>query len=113
MPKLQDGEINIPLIRREINGIERTFLSPDYNEETKLVIEKPKKDNPDRKNAITKFRVVDSNNKAALVELQPLTGFKHQIRAHLAFGLECPILGDHKYSHYVKMAPQVLNCFIS
>ena len=35
-------------------------------------------------------------------------GVKHQIRCHLAFGLNTPIIGDHKYSHYSKMAPQVL-----
>ena len=34
-------------------------------------------------------------------------GVKHQIRCHLAFGLNTPILGDHKYSHYSKIAPQV------
>jgi 23S rRNA-/tRNA-specific pseudouridylate synthase len=70
-------------------------------------MDKPKKENYNRKNAITKFRVLDSNNNAALVECQPLTGFQHQIRAHLAFGLGCPILGDHKYSHHIKNAPQV------
>ena len=26
------------------------------------------------------------------------TGFKHQIRVHLADGLTCPILGDHKFA---------------
>ena len=26
----------------------------------------------------------------------------------MADGLDCPILGDHKYSHYGKLAPQVL-----
>ncbi len=26
------------------------------------------------------------------------TGFKHQIRVHLADGLCCPILGDHKFA---------------
>ena len=35
------------------------------------------------------------------------TGIKHQIRCHLAYGLNCPVLGDHKYSHYSKLAPQV------
>ena len=38
-------------------------------------------------------------------------GVKHQIRCHLAFGLNTPILGDHKYSHYSKIAPQVLYDF--
>ncbi|VDP87075.1 unnamed protein product [Schistosoma mattheei] len=33
---------------------------------------------------------------------------KHQIRAHLAFGLQTPILGDHKYSHAEYLAPQRL-----
>ena len=35
------------------------------------------------------------------------SGVKHQIRTHLAHGLATPILGDHKYSHYAKLAPQV------
>lgn len=39
---------------------------------------------------------------------------KHQLRVHMAFGLMCPILGDHKYSHWNKLAPQVTHCtFIS
>ena len=36
-----------------------------------------------------------------------MSGVKHQIRVHLAQGLGCPILGDHKYSHHNKLAPQV------
>jgi hypothetical protein len=35
------------------------------------------------------------------------SGVKHQIRTHLAHALGTPILGDHKYSHYAKLAPQV------
>ena len=34
-------------------------------------------------------------------------GLKHQIRVHLACALGCPILGDHKYSNWTKLAPQV------
>lgn len=43
------------------------------------------------------------------LSLLPLfsSGVKHQIRVHLAYGLGCPILGDHKYSHWSKLAPQV------
>jgi 23S rRNA-/tRNA-specific pseudouridylate synthase len=85
----------------------KTYLSPNYDETTSLIIPKPKKENDQRRNAITGYRVLDSNNKAALVELQPTTGFQHQLRAHLSFGLGCPILGDHKYSHHIKNAPQV------
>lgn len=34
-------------------------------------------------------------------------GRKHQIRVHLADGLGCAILGDHKYSDRTRLAPQV------
>jgi hypothetical protein len=53
--------------------------------------------------------VLDSNQfKCSLIELQPTGGFQHQIRAHLGYGLGCPVLGDHKYSHHVQMVPQVI-----
>lgn len=42
-----------------------------------------------------------------MVELLPKTGVKHQLRVHMGFGLSCPVLGDHKYSHFKKLAPQV------
>ena len=43
-----------------------------------------------------KVPIISGNS--ALLEVQPLTGFKHQIRAHLGLGLGCPVFGDHKYS---------------
>ena len=52
----------------------KTFLSPEYNEETQSILDKPSKENENRKNAITKYRIIDSNQSAALLELQPLTG---------------------------------------
>lgn len=81
--------------------------------------------------AVTKYQVLDSSCGCSLVELQPLTGgfqplgdtlqprflsaaasvsagVKHQMRVHMALGLSCPILGDHKYSHWNKLAPQVI-----
>lgn len=111
----------------------KTYLSPNYNQETRQLLGNPKNEqNDQRKNAITKYRVLDSNFESSLIELQPKTGshgdkicffikgivnfslfflfqkgFQHQIRAHLSFGLGCPILGDHKYSHHVRLAPQV------
>ncbi|XP_047423622.1 pseudouridylate synthase RPUSD4, mitochondrial isoform X2 [Sciurus carolinensis] len=38
----------------------------------------------------------------------PPTGVKHQLRVHLSFGLDCPVLGDHKYSDWNRLAPQKL-----
>lgn len=109
-------------------------MSPDYNDIQDLM-KKPPKDNEKRRYAVTKYRILDSYQKAALLEIQPQTGlnminlliipkyqiyllnyhflkiikgFTHQIRSHLSYGIGCPILGDHKYSHHVKMAPQVI-----
>lgn len=52
------------------------------------------------------LRVVGADGTAGC-HLSFSSGVKHQIRVHLAYGLGCPILGDHKYSHWSKLAPQV------
>jgi 23S rRNA-/tRNA-specific pseudouridylate synthase len=57
--------------------------------------------------ARTYYKVINTRGNAALVELRPETGIKHQLRVHTAFGLSCGILGDHKYDHRDKLAPQV------
>lgn len=62
------------------------------------------------KNAKTRFEVLDANKTTcALLQLEPITGLKHQIRVHLAEGLKCPILGDHKFSSDIHQ-PQVTYC---
>eukprot|EP00039_Didymoeca_costata_P022371 m.346611 g.346611 ORF g.346611 m.346611 type:complete len:216 (-) comp29619_c0_seq1:47-694(-) len=49
---------------------------------------------------ITNFRVISSNSpQISLIELQPVTGFKHQLRVHCA-ALECPIMGDELYGRH-------------
>ena len=47
--------------------------------------------------ARTRYRVIErAGNRAAWVELQPLTGRTHQLRVHMA-AIGHPILGDGKY----------------
>lgn len=58
--------------------------------------------------AVTHFQVKRWARGLALVELQPETGARHQLRVHLAQALHCPVLGDHKYSHSDRYAPQKL-----
>lgn len=43
-----------------------------------------------------------------MVELQPKTTIKHQLRIHTSEGLSSPILGDHKYSSGTQLIPQKL-----
>jgi len=44
----------------------------------------------------TRYRVVDERNGIARVELEPVTGRTHQLRAHMAY-YGHPLLGDDKY----------------
>lgn len=61
------------------------------------------------KNATTKFKILDTNMATcSLLQLEPITGLKQQIRVHVAEGLKCPILGDHKFSSDIRQ-PQVTN----
>jgi 23S rRNA pseudouridine1911/1915/1917 synthase len=48
------------------------------------------------KEAVSRYRVVESLADAALVEVEPLTGRMHQIRVHLA-AIGHGVLGDRKY----------------
>ena len=51
--------------------------------------------------AHTAYTVVDNNeDTCSLVQYMAKTGIKHQIRVHSASSLQCPILGDHKFSTF-------------
>eukprot|EP00112_Aurelia_sp_Birch-Aquarium-sp1_P006083 Seg1680.8 transcript_id=Seg1680.8/GoldUCD/mRNA.D3Y31 product="Mitochondrial RNA pseudouridine synthase Rpusd4" protein_id=Seg1680.8/GoldUCD/D3Y31 len=60
------------------------------------------------KKAFTAYTVLDHNESTcALVKFMTKTGIKHQIRIHSASSLECPLLGDHKFSSF-NAEPQML-----
>ncbi|XP_036360060.1 uncharacterized protein LOC115213410 isoform X2 [Octopus sinensis] len=105
VPNPDVGIIDIPIAEGSIDGKSRMVLKPDYTEETRLVM---KKSSVKRSEAVTHYKVLCKSFGSALVECQPKTGVKHQVRVHLAFGLNTPIIGDHKYSHINKLAPQRL-----
>ncbi|XP_052824848.1 uncharacterized protein LOC106873813 isoform X2 [Octopus bimaculoides] len=105
VPNPDIGIIDIPIAEGSIDGKSRMVLKPDYTEETRLVM---KKSSVKRFEAVTRYKVLCKSYESALVECQPKTGVKHQVRVHLAFGLNTPIIGDHKYSHINKLAPQRL-----
>ena len=47
--------------------------------------------------AETKYEIIDKNNNATFIQLNPITGRKHQLRKQL-FNLGNSIIGDKKYN---------------
>lgn len=107
VPEPMEGIIDIPLIDKTIAGKNKMVVKPELGSLYQDVTG-PSKKQTGSHTAITNFRVISHGGGAALVELIPETGVKHQLRVHMSQGLGCPILGDHKYSHFNKLAPQVL-----
>ena len=80
VPSLEEGLIDAPLAKQPGTGGEKMHV----DEENGLP-------------AKTRYRLVDrAGNRAAWVELQPLTGRTHQLRAHMA-AIGHPIVGYAKY----------------
>jgi len=81
VPRLEQGEISLPLKKATANKRERV-VSDDAGGQA----------------ALTLYRVLDrAGSTAALLAMEPLTGRTHQLRVHAAEVLETPILGDGKY----------------
>ncbi|XP_054881896.1 pseudouridylate synthase RPUSD4, mitochondrial-like isoform X2 [Poeciliopsis prolifica] len=111
VPVPSEGVIDIPIIEREVTGPTPHFkmtLSPLFRMNEAGDGVSKVRSHRQAHAAATKYRVLDSGYGCSLVELQPLTAVKHQMRVHMAYALACPILGDHKYSHWNKLAPQKL-----
>ena len=79
--KNNEGVINLPLIKKYENNIEKVYV-----------------DKINGKEAITKYKVIDYSEKYNLtfVKARILTGRTHQIRVHFK-EIGCPVLGDFKY----------------
>jgi 23S rRNA pseudouridine955/2504/2580 synthase len=81
VPSIGDGMIDLPLGKQPGTGGE------------KMHVDESEAGQPAR----TRYRVIErAGNRAAWVEMQPLTGRTHQLRAHM-LAIGHPILGDGKY----------------
>ena len=79
-PTRDEGTIDAPLAKQPGTGGEKMHISEEHGLPAK-----------------TRWRMIDrAGNRAAWVELQPLTGRTHQLRAHMA-AIGHPIVGDAKY----------------
>jgi 23S rRNA pseudouridine955/2504/2580 synthase len=80
VPEADEGLIDAPLAKQPGTGGEKMHIDPENGLPAK-----------------TRWRTIDrAGNRAAWVELQPLTGRTHQLRAHMA-AIGHPIVGDAKY----------------
>uniref|UniRef100_A0A0D9S4H4 Pseudouridylate synthase RPUSD4, mitochondrial n=1 Tax=Chlorocebus sabaeus TaxID=60711 RepID=A0A0D9S4H4_CHLSB len=110
VPMPSAGVVDIPIVEKEAQGQQqhrKMTLSPSYRMDNGKMVKV--RHNRNAQVAVTRYQVLSSTLSSALVELQPITGIKHQLRVHLSFGLDCPILGDHKYSDWNRLAPQKLS----
>jgi 23S rRNA pseudouridine955/2504/2580 synthase len=80
VPDSTPGVIDAPLAKQPGTGGEKMQIDHEHGLPAK-----------------TRWRVIDrAGNRASFVELQPLTGRTHQLRAHMA-SIGHPIVGDSKY----------------
>ncbi|QFT76987.1 RluA family pseudouridine synthase [Erythrobacter sp. THAF29] len=80
VPEVREGTIDAPLAKQPGTGGEKMHVDEENGQSAK-----------------TRYRVVErAGQKAAWVELEPLTGRTHQLRVHMA-AIGHPIVGDGKY----------------
>lgn len=80
VPAIKDGFIDLPLGKQPGTGGEKMHVDEEEGLPAK-----------------TRYRLIErAGNRAAWVELQPLTGRTHQLRVHMA-AIGHPIVGDGKY----------------
>jgi tRNA pseudouridine32 synthase / 23S rRNA pseudouridine746 synthase len=113
--------LNIAFGDRQVHKIYHAIVRGTLTEDEKM-ISFPLKVNGDRRHrttinqisgrpAQTKIRGLRSSGGYTLVEAQPLTGYTHQIRAHL-LAIGVPILADRLYSLPARLAGSTKTAYV-
>ncbi|XP_007425447.1 mitochondrial mRNA pseudouridine synthase RPUSD3 [Python bivittatus] len=91
-PVAMEGEIHTGLKLVNIDGFDLVVpvASPSHKSLQRKEVKK----------TLTYYKVLDSNEGCALLQLQPVTTFRNQLLVHLTLILS-PVLGDHVYSSRV------------
>lgn len=109
--KIRNNDVEkkyVALVHGEIEKDE--FIVENYLETTENLVKVYEKNNNKGKIAITKFYKKNVDNNKTLLEIELITGRKHQIRAQLS-NLGFPIVGDRKYGIKDKSNTFYLCCY--
>jgi 23S rRNA pseudouridine955/2504/2580 synthase len=80
VPEIRDGLIELPIAKQPGTGGEKMHVDERAGQR-----------------AVSRYRLIErAGNRAAWLEMQPLTGRTHQLRVHAA-AIGHPIVGDSKY----------------
>lgn len=89
-------------------GLIKTLLGRSPKDRRKQKVFLPQEPGAEgKREAVTKYKVLERFKDYTLIEAKPRTGRKHQIRAHLAY-LGHPIAGDKMYGFKNQLCPKGL-----
>ncbi|WP_064613507.1 pseudouridine synthase [Streptobacillus moniliformis] len=111
--KVNEEIRNKKIIKRYIAKVEQKKLQLDeefFSDKKIKIFEDRVRVSKDGLEAKTYFKVIEVKDFKALLDIELITGRKHQIRVHLS-DIGHPIIGDSKYGNYQKKDRMYLKCY--
>ncbi|ACZ01395.1 pseudouridine synthase [Streptobacillus moniliformis] len=111
--KVNEEIRNKKIIKRYIAKVEQKKLQLDeefFSDKKIKIFEDRVRVSKDGLEAKTYFKVIEVKDFKVLLDIELITGRKHQIRVHLS-DIGHPIIGDSKYGNYQKKDRMYLKCY--